>query len=662
MGMSFPRKHLVVGIAFASVLGLVSGPVSAKKDGDNGKSRKPVDVVPSTPLPESVVCNVAKKVPAGAPTFIVRFKSGATGSAVEAALGGKGANRKDFTNGKVGRLSVVSFSPGKGRANAKKDLETLSSVIELCEEDQAIDVAPLSVVSTAAVNLPVKSWGLDRIDQRSRIYDNSYSYATTGAGVNAYVVDTGVLSTHTDLSGRVRTGFDATGLNSTEDCNGHGTHVAGTIAGATYGVAPAATVVPIRVLKCDGSGTLSGVIAGIDWAIADHAKTPNVRAVMNLSLGGGSSLSLNEAVLRATQAGITVVAAAGNSSGADACDFSPAGADRNESSEPHVVITVGATTSTDTRASYSNVGQCVDVFAPGSAITSAWHTSATATQTISGTSMAAPHVAGVAARVLSSNTTFTPAQVAAVIKTNATANVVVDAQSPSNLLLFADPEATVVTPPATTGENLGGGTGELVAPAAPNAPIAVAGDRSASLRWSDNNTGSSTITGHSVRVYSGTRLIKEVAGTSSTTATVTGLKAGTSYTFRVAAINSIGRSPFSDLSNVAVPVRILRNKQPAARAESAPTSAPGVARNVRVRVNGKRLVASWRYAQKDVGVNTNFVVLVRNRDGLVARLSVSDWQGVTLTGLKPGSYSVRVRAKNPVGSARASKSVSAKIR
>ena len=592
----------------------------------------------------------------------MRFLGSAKPNDIKSALGIINGSRKDFVNGKVGSLSVVKFSATRGRANAKKDLETLSGIIDICEEDQVIDVKPLAVVSAAAVKSPAKSWGLDRIDQRSRTYDDSYSYATTGAGVNTYVVDTGVLSTHTDLSGRVRTGFDATGLNSTEDCNGHGTHVAGTIAGTTYGVAPAATVVPVRVLKCDGSGTLSGVIAGIDWAIADHAKTPNVRAVMNLSLGGGSSLSLNEAVTRATQAGITVIAAAGNSTGADACGFSPAGADDNNPSKPHVVITVGATTSTDTRASYSNIGQCVDLFAPGSAITSAWYTSTTATQTISGTSMAAPHVAGVAARVLSSNPTFTPAQVAAVIKTNATANVVVDAQSPSNLLLFADPDATVVTPPATTGENVGGGTGETVVPTAPDAPVAVAGDRSAFVKWSDNNEGSSAITGHSVRVYSGTRLIKEVAGTSSTNATVTGLKAGTTYTFRVAAVNAAGRSSFSEASNAVTPVRIVGNKQPAAKAESVATSVPGSAQKVRARVNGKRIIASWRYAQKDVGVNTNFAVSVRDNKGLVARLSVSDWQGVTIAGLKPGTYSVRVRAFNQVGSAKASKALTVRIR
>ena len=658
--MNSPRKSVFLVASLAVVVALASGPVSAKKDNNNGNGpnagvQLPVD--DSKPF-----CSTAKKVASDEPTFIVRFLGSAKPNDIKSALGKINGSRKDFVNGKVGSLSVVKFSATRGRANAKKDLETLSGIIDICEEDQVIDVKPLSVVSAAAVKLPAKSWGLDRIDQRSRTYDNSYSYATTGAGVNAYVVDTGVLSTHTDLLGRVQTGFDATESNSTEDCNGHGTHVAGTIAGTTYGVAPAATVVPVRVLKCDGSGTLSGVIAGIDWAIADHAKTPNVRAVMNLSLGGGSSLSLNEAVTRATQAGITVIAAAGNSTGADACDYSPAGADRNEPTKPHVVITVGATTSTDTRASYSNIGQCVDLFAPGSAITSAWYTSTTATQTISGTSMAAPHVAGVAARVLSSNPTFTPAQVAAVIKTNATANVVVDAQSPSNLLLFADPDATVVTPPATTGENVGGGTGETVVPTAPDAPFAVAGDRSAFVKWSDNNEGSSAITGHSVRVYSGTRLIKEVAGTSSTNATVTGLKAGTTYTFRVAAVNAAGRSSFSEASNAVTPVRIVGNKQPAAKAESVATSVPGSAQKVRARVNGKRIIASWRYAQKDVGVNTNFAVSVRDNKGLVARLSVSDWQGVTIAGLKPGTYSVRVRAFNQVGSAKASKALTVRIR
>lgn len=638
------RKIVVALSSFVAIAGLLSGPVSAKP-GDNGNgngnSKKPTNPT------DTFVCSTSSKAPkSGNASFIVKFKTSVTDAVIENTLRGKGASRRKFENA---RLGVVSF-PGKGQAAARTELQALSSIIELCEDDQEIDVAPLSAVSASATQTPVTSWGLDRGDQRALPLNGSYSYTTDGAGVDVYVVDTGVLTTHNQFTGRTRSGFDATGANSTVDCNGHGTHVAGTVAGATFGIAPAATVIPVRVLSCDGSGTLSGVIAGIDWAIADHTTTP---AVLNMSLGGGLSGLLDSAVQRAVEDGITVVVAAGNS-GADACGFSPAAAPN--------AITVGSTTTSDTRSSFSNFGDCVDIFAPGSGITSAWHTSTSAAQTISGTSMAAPHVAGAAARLLSANPTFTPAQVATVLKTTATSNVVIDARSQSNLLLFADPGATTVAPPAGDGTDGGGDSVDATAPEAPDAPKAVAGDRSVRLQWTNNDDGGSAISGHSVRIFVGTRLIKEISSNSRTDVTVTGLKAGTSYTFRVAAINSIGRSPFSDLSNVAVPVRILRNKQPAARAESAPTSAPGVARNVRVRVNGKRLVASWRYAQKDVGVNTNFVVLVRNRDGLVARLSVSDWQGVTLTGLKPGSYSVRVRATNPVGSARASKSVSAKIR
>jgi subtilisin family serine protease len=197
--------------------------------------------------------------------------------------------------------------------------------------------------------------------------------------------------------------------NGTNDCNGHGTHVSGTIGGSTWGVAKAVKLVPVRVLDCAGSGSLSGVVAGIDWV----AGTTTRPAVANLSLGSSKSTTVNAAVAGAFNKGVTMVVAAGNSN-ADACLYSP-------SSEP-TAITVGATTSSDARASYSNYGSCVDVFAPGSSITSAWYTSATATNTISGTSMASPHVAGVAALALNANPTATPSSVAQFITANASLN------------------------------------------------------------------------------------------------------------------------------------------------------------------------------------------------------------------------------------------------
>ena len=246
------------------------------------------------------------------------------------------------------------------------------------------------VVSVSDTQSPV-TWGLDRTDQRNLPLSGSYTYGPTGTGVRAYVVDTGVLGTHAEFSGRMAAGYTAIADGrGTTDCNGHGTHVAGTVAGTTYGVAKRATVVPVRVLGCNGSGTNSGVVAGIDW-VAANAVAP---AVANMSLGGGASQATDDAVQRAVSRGVTMVVAAGNEN-QNACNVSPARAVN--------AITVGSTTRTDARSSFSNFGTCVDVFAPGSDITSAWYTGTTATSTISGTSMASPHVAGVAALYLQGN-------------------------------------------------------------------------------------------------------------------------------------------------------------------------------------------------------------------------------------------------------------------
>jgi len=261
---------------------------------------------------------------------------------------------------------------------------------------------------------PTPSWGLDRTDQRALPLSNSFTASAYGAGVDVYVVDTGVSTTHTDFSGRLRSGFSA--INDgrgSNDCNGHGTHVAGTAAGTTYGVAKAASIIPVRVLDCAGSGSNTGVIAGLDWIIANHSA--GVAAVANMSLGGGASLALDTAVQNAINDGVVMAVAAGNSN-ANACNYSPARAAN--------AITVGATDRTDVRASYSNFGSCLDIFAPGTSITSAWINSSTAINTISGTSMASPHVAGVAAALLSANPTLSPADISSMLRSSATPNVV----------------------------------------------------------------------------------------------------------------------------------------------------------------------------------------------------------------------------------------------
>ena len=226
-------------------------------------------------------------------------------------------------------------------------------------------------------------WGLDRIDQRNLPLNATYTFNWTGSGVRAYVIDTGIRTTHTQFGGRASNVFDAFGGNGA-DCNGHGTHVSGTIGGSTYGVAKSALLRGVRVLDCNGSGSTSGVIAGVDWVTNNHINP----AVANMSLGGGASSALDTAVNNLANSGVPIAVAAGNSN-TDACTQSPARAAN--------AITVGATTTSDARSSFSNFGVCLDIFAPGSGILSSWFSSDTATATLSGTSMASPHVAGVAA-------------------------------------------------------------------------------------------------------------------------------------------------------------------------------------------------------------------------------------------------------------------------
>jgi subtilisin family serine protease len=309
--------------------------------------------------------------------------------------------------------------------------------IALAAEPGVAMVSEDGVVRAVATQSPA-TWGIDRVDQRERPLDDSYTYGTDASGVTAYVIDTGIRITHAELGGRARHGFSATG-GTADDCNGHGTHVAGTIGGATYGIAKGVQLVAVRVLDCDGRGSTEGVISGIDWVTANHSGP----SVANMSLGGGASPALDAAVAVSVDSGVTYAVAAGNES-TDACSRSPAG-------EPSA-ITVGATTSTDTRSSFSNFGTCVDVFAPGSDITSAWIDSDTSTRTISGTSMATPHVAGVAALYLAGSPTAQPAQVAAAIVDGATPGAVVEPGNGSpDLLLFSQlsSEPPPVTEPPT---------------------------------------------------------------------------------------------------------------------------------------------------------------------------------------------------------------------
>jgi subtilisin family serine protease len=293
------------------------------------------------------------------------------------------------------------------------------------ESDGVVQASTEEAVEPTA---PPATWGLDRIDQRGLPLSETYSYDKTGAGVTAYVIDTGIRYGHDEFGDRAVSGFDTFGGDGS-DCNGHGTHVAGTVGGATYGVAKGVKLVAVRVLNCSGSGTWSGVIAGVDWVTENHAKP----AVANMSLGGGAYSAVDDAVRGSIARGVSYAVAAGNGNqggkAQDACGYSPA--------RVAEAITIGATTDSDAKTSWSNYGDCVDWFAPGAAITSAWHESDDQTKTISGTSMAAPHTAGVAALYLEANATAEPPTVRDALYSYTTKGIVTSSKTANNHLLHS---------------------------------------------------------------------------------------------------------------------------------------------------------------------------------------------------------------------------------
>ncbi|HKO57212.1 MAG TPA: S8 family serine peptidase [Thermoanaerobaculia bacterium] len=325
--------------------------------------------------------------------------------------------------GRVGHLyqkALKGFSIELNEQQAQ--LLAASPLVKYVEEDAVVQADTTQSNAT---------WGIDRIDQRDLPLSTTYTYNATGAGVKAYIIDTGINIAHNEFGGRAINGFDAVdNALPAADCNGHGTHVAGTVGGATYGVAKGVTLVAVRVLDCNGSGTNAGVIAGVNWVASDHAA--GQAAVANMSLGGGVSQALDDAVNATIADGVTFGVAAGNGDAAgnplNACNGSP--------SRVANAITVSATSTTDTKASWANYGTCVDIFAPGVNITSSWYSSNTATNTISGTSMATPHVVGVAALYLSTVPSATPSAVASALINNSTLNKVVSpgTGSPNRLL------------------------------------------------------------------------------------------------------------------------------------------------------------------------------------------------------------------------------------
>lgn len=347
-------------------------------------------------------------------SYIVVLNAGANARSVAAVAGVS----PRFTYSAV--LNGFAAELNAGQLNALRHNPNVSYI----EED---GIASTNTVQTGA------TWGIDRVDQRALPLSTTFAYTNTGLGVTAYIIDTGINTTLADFAGRATSGYDAIDGGAADDCNGHGTHVAGTVGGTRWGVAKAVSLVAVRVLDCAGNGSWSGVIAGMDWVATNHVSP----AVANMSLGGGASTAVDDAAKRLIASGVATAIAAGNGNqgglGQDACKYSPA--------RVADAITVGATDNTDTKPRFSNYGACVDIFAPGVNIKSDWHNTAYGadyTRTISGTSMAAPHVAGVAALYLQSNPGASTAAVASAIYANATRGVVKNSSTVNNHLLYSN--------------------------------------------------------------------------------------------------------------------------------------------------------------------------------------------------------------------------------
>lgn len=402
-------------------------------------------------------------------------------------------------------------------------------------EAAALDAVPGVVVAenkTFTINdtqSPTPSWGLDRIDQVSLPLNSSFSYSNSqqGSGVKAYIMDTGIRTDHSEFTGRIYGGYDAIGDgNGFQDCQGHGTHVAGTVGGSTVGVARQVTLVPVRILDCNGSGSTVTIAAGVNYVISDHDANLGP-AVVNMSIGGGADSGLDTLVNNLIADGITVVVAAGNDN-RNACNYSPARVPN--------AITVGATASNDYRASYSNFGSCLDLFAPGGdgsttsgLIYSSYKNSTTSYAWMAGTSMATPHVTGVVARYLSANTSATPAQVSSAVSTFTNSGKVVNAGTNSTTrLLYLNPTGVGIAPSSSP----------LSAPA--SATAVVTGFGGATVSWTPpTSSGGQTITGYIVTPVAGGVAGTPVTVSGTTTSYLfTGLTAGNSYTFTVKATTS----------------------------------------------------------------------------------------------------------------------------
>ena len=419
------RRSFVAGAAAAAIIAVVAAAVAVNNNGSPTPAADQANVAPGELQPLREVSDISAVPFERTEDFVILKVDASRASSVASEL-----------------TSATGASPAVlGKTNSATTFAVPASAAQALSDPSGIIATPDTKIKATTQQNPVPSWGLDRLDGST--LDNSYNYISAGAGEYVYVIDTGVYSGHNEFGGRVRSGYTAVADgNGTEDCNGHGTHVAGTIAGQNYGVAKSATVVAVRVLDCTGSGYSSSVIAGINWVIASH---PGGAGIINLSLGGAGNAAIDQAVADATAAGLVVVVAAGNS-GADACSYSPARAPS--------ALTIGAIDQTNAKASYSNYGSCVDMWAPGSQITSAGISGASSSATMSGTSMATPHVAGLAARLQQARPGMSAAQITSVLtqsslSTDPTAIPVVEfAETPD----FATPATSTTVVDTTTTE------------------------------------------------------------------------------------------------------------------------------------------------------------------------------------------------------------------
>ena len=544
-------------------------------------------------------------------SYIVVMRSTGDLAGEEVAISRSGGRTEQRFSHAINALSVrVKHSDA---SRLRNDPNVLS--VELDQPMYALDTQS-----------PTPSWGLDRIDQTALPLNSTFTATAKGVGVDAYIVDTGIYATHSEFTGRLASGFTAIADgNGTNDCNGHGTHVAGTTAGTTYGIAKAATLIPVRVLDCLGSGSTTGVIAGLDWIVANHVA--GKAAVANMSLGGGASTALDTAVQNVINDGVVMAVAAGNSN-ANACNSSPSRAPN--------AITVGATgtyyagETTDSRSGYSNYGTCLDIFAPGSNIVSSWMGSTTATNTISGTSMATPHVAGVAAVLFGRYPTSTPAQIAAMLRNSATPNVVLSAGTGSpNYLLYLDPlGGPIVAPPPPT----------PVAPSAPTGITITPSTGSLSVNFTAGASGTSPITTYKYSLNGGTTWATRQTGTTASPVVITGLVNGTTYSVSLRAVSAVGDGAASMPVSVTLPT-----------APAAPTIGTATANA------GRTATVRWTLGSNGGSAITSHVVTAYlNGSGTAAKtvtVNGATTVSASVTGLTAGgSYTFKVQARNAYGS------------